>query len=245
MEIQTALEKFGLEKREIQIYLALLEYKSQSAYLLSKRTGILRQTIYDVLSSLSHKGLVSSVIKGRTKFFEAANPSRLKLILDEKNKAIQKILPELNKLGERIIEKPNVEFYEGIEGLKSVYNDIIKTKPLELLEYGNAENFLEILKLYFIENYIKKRINSKINLRLIVEKNKKTKIISKTNKKILRITKSLEEMKNLKTINYIYSDKFAILSLKKEPIAVIIKDKEIANAQKTLFEILWEIGDKY
>lgn len=40
--------------------------------------------------------------------------------------------------------------------------------------------------------------------------------------------------------NYIYEDKIAMLSLEqKEAIGIIIESKEIAETQKSLFNLLW------
>lgn len=245
MNKEEALEKFGLTNKEVKVYLALLELGMATAYEISKKTKILRQTIYDILTSLIEIGLVSHVVKAGVKYFEAADPSKLKAILKEKENAIEQALPELGKLKEITKIKPKIELYEGVEGLRTIYNDIIKTAPKELFEYGNTKNFLEILKLYFIENYIKRRVDAKIRLKLLVEKDKETENISKTNKKILRETKALEIMRDIKTVNYIYSNKFAILTLVKEPIGIVIENKEIADAQRKIFETLWKIAEPY
>ncbi len=243
MNPEEALENFGLTNREAKVYLALLESGLVTAHEIAKKTKILRQTVYDILSSLIEKGLVSYFIKSGKKFFEAADPSKFKSILKEKEEIIDKILPKLESLKEFTKLKPKVEFYEGIEGLKTIYNDIIKNAET-LYEYGNAENYVKTLRLHFIKNYIKKRVEAKIKLRLITEKDEKTEEVSKTDKKIFRETKSLEVMKEIQTINYIYANKFAILTLTKEPIGIIIENKEIAETQKKIFESLWGIAKR-
>jgi len=244
MNAEEALENFGLTNRETKVYLALLETGAVTAHEIAIKTKILRQSVYDILSSLIEKGLVSYFIKSGKKYFEAANPSKFKSILKEKKEVIDKVLPRLESLKEFTKLKPKVEFYEGVEGLKTIYNDIIKNADI-LYEYGNAGNYVKVLKLYFIKNYIKKRAEAKIKLKLITEKDKETEEVSKTDKKIVRETKSLEMMKDIKTINYIYADKFAILTLTKEPVGIIIENKEIAEAQKKIFESLWDIAEKY
>ena len=65
---------------------------------------------------------------------------------------------------------------------------------------------------------------------------------TKSNKKILRETRYLGIMKKIKTLNYIYSNKFAILSLGEKPIGVVIENDEVADTQKKIFEILWSIA---
>lgn len=244
MNAEEALEEFGLTNREVKVYLALLGSGTTTAYEIARKTGILRQTVYDILTALIEKGLVSQIIKSSKQHFEAAEPDKLKSILKEKEKVLESVLPNLKLLREATKTKPKVEFYEGVEGLKTIYDEIIRKANI-LYEYGNAENFARVLKWYFIENYIQRRVEAKIKLKLLVEKDKKTKDISKTNKKLFRETRCLPIMGGIKTINYIYQDKFVILTLTKEPIGIIIQNKEIAEAQKKMFETLWNIAEKY
>lgn len=245
MEIKEALSQFGLNDREIKVYLCLLSNPGLTAYNLSQKTGIIRQTAYEIIDSLISKGIVSHAVKSGVKYFEAANPSKFKRILEEKSKIMDSVLPMLEKMQNTNLAKPKVEMYEGVEGLKSIYADIIKTKPSELLEYGNAENFSNVLKLYFIENYIAKRVDSRIKVRVIIEKDKKTEDISKSNKKLLRESRYLQDLSQIKTLNYVYNNKVAIVTFSEEPIGLIIENKDVASAQKVLFEILWRNAKNY
>ncbi len=240
MNPEQALEKFGLETREAAIYLKLLELGQSTANNISKSTRILRQTVYEILDKLIEKGLVSHSIKGGVKYFEAADPSKFKSILSEKQKIIDSVLPQLGAIQKLTVTKPKIEVYEGIEGLKSIYNDIIKSKPKELLEYGNSQSFIEIMKFYFIENYIKRRVERKIRLRLLTEKNEITKEHYATDKKSLRETKYLLDIHEISTAGYIYGNKVAMLSLVENPVGVIIENTEFADTQRVFFELLWK-----
>ena len=42
----------------------------------------------------------------------------------------------------------------------------------------------------------------------------------------------------------IYGDKTAIILWAKEPIAIVIKNQEIAEGYRNYFEIMWKIGKK-
>ena len=114
MNAEEALENFGLTNRETKVYLALLETGAVTAHEIAIKTKILRQSVYDILSSLIEKGLVSYFIKSGKKYFEAANPSKFKSILKEKKEVIDKVLPRLESLKEFTKLKPKVEFYEVV-----------------------------------------------------------------------------------------------------------------------------------
>ena len=77
---------------------------------------------------------------------------------------------------------------------------------------------------------MRKREELGIKAKLIVDKKPPTRKL--TEYKLIK--------KKFKTSTVIYGDKIAIFSLnKKEPIGVLIKDKEIADTQRIVFDIMW------
>ena len=88
MYVNTALEDFGLSNKEIKVYLAALEMGTATANELSKKSGLNRSTVYDLLKALVEKGISSTVIKNNASYFEVVEPERLVSILEEKKKKI-------------------------------------------------------------------------------------------------------------------------------------------------------------
>lgn len=72
-----SLKHIGLNEKEAQIYLSLLELGKATVLSVSKRSGIKRPTAYLVLESLVEKGFVSRIIKGKKTFFSSQNPKKL------------------------------------------------------------------------------------------------------------------------------------------------------------------------
>ena len=137
MEYEEALKKIELKEKEIKVYLANLRLGSSTANIIADRANVIRTTAYDVLKTLIDKGLVSYVIKSGVKYFEAVTPNKILYLLDEKKKAIESVLPDLNKMKESITEKPTAQVYEGIDGLKTIMEDMLKTgKEINGYAYG-------------------------------------------------------------------------------------------------------------
>ena len=130
-QIKQALTSFGLTDNEITIYCQAIKHDQTSPYVLSKETGIPRTTVYDVIMSLSLKGLLQlqqsdGFTKQQTKI-KANNPSILRSILRQKRHQltaaevdILEILPLLKQDYHQ--EKPNAnfQFYPGIKGASKV-----------------------------------------------------------------------------------------------------------------------------
>lgn len=125
------LTEFGLSENEVLVYCEALKHSESSPYSLAQSTGVPRTTVYDVLMSLSLKGLVElkqsdGFSKQQTRV-TAKNPSTLRTILQEKRKEliqtevdVLEILPLLK--GEFHGEEANADFqfFPGIEGAKKV-----------------------------------------------------------------------------------------------------------------------------
>ncbi len=130
--IQSTLKEFGLTPNETIIYLASLKEDNLSPFKLAKITNIPRTTIYEILMSLSLKGLVTleqsdGFTKQQTRV-RAKNPSILREIIWEKRKKLSNlefdivnILPELKEDYHQEKSGADFRFYPGIDGVKKVY----------------------------------------------------------------------------------------------------------------------------
>jgi HTH-type transcriptional regulator, sugar sensing transcriptional regulator len=233
------LKEFGLSENEITIYLTLLKTGSSTANRISQITGLKRSTTYDNLSFLVNKGVVSTINKDNVNYFEAADPKKLIYLLEEKKERIQKIIPGLLKIKESISEKTGVTYFEGKKGVLTVLNDIIEQKR-ELWFYGSRKMALLALK-HYPENFIQKRAERGIELRALLaaqDRGDPTYL----DKKIFKLSnlKFLKGLNDITTNVFIYGDRVALMTSSENPVGIIIRNKEIINQQKILFEILWK-----
>jgi len=231
-----------LTKNEAKVYLSLLKAGSAMAGEITEKTGVHRRNVYDSIERLVKKGLVSHVNIDNKKVFSPANPERFLELMEEERRNLEKkkedfrkILPSL-KLFREGKKKQDVRFFRGIGGLKTVYEDILRTKK-ECIGYGSGAKIEEILKSYF-RNYIKRRVKEKIKTRLIYEESERGKDYTKNPRSQVKF---LPDKYSSHSSLRIYSDKTAIILMSKEdPLAIIIKNSEIADGYRKYFEILWK-----
>ena len=76
-------EDIGLTKREIKVYLALLELGSTTVGNILDKTRIPSSKIYEILRRLQDKGLVSYVKIENKRHYQAADPNSILSLLDE------------------------------------------------------------------------------------------------------------------------------------------------------------------
>lgn len=240
MKILEALKQINIEGKKAEVYLSCLETGGATAYLISKKTGIKRPTVYDLINQLMEEGLVYKSIKGRIKYFSPSDPEKLIRLIKEKEEAIKSIIPDLQKLYNSPKIKPTIKYFNGKEGIKEMYEDSLRAlKPGGTILTYSGEGGLSVLPNY-ADEYIKKRILSGIRVRAIFKRTKETAKYIIENEKHLReaVVLSGEHFPINNEIN-IYANKTAIASYGKEMFGMIIESEEVANAQRAIFELAW------
>jgi len=232
------LENAGLTRIEAKVYLVLLNLGPSQAGEITKRSSMHRRTVYDVLDRLAEKGLISYIIKNNRKLFQATNPNRLIEIINEKGRSISETLPALQELFTKTRKKEETNFFKGKNGLKSVFEDQIE-EGKEILVLGASPEADKILQFYF-KWFNKRRVDKKIKAKFIFARKKE---------KQARIpfaeVRCLPEKYSGPAATNIYGDKVAIILWSKEnPLAIVIKNKEIAESYKKFFDLMWIISKK-
>jgi len=243
------LLEIGFGDKEAGIYLALLELGPSTVSEIARKAGINRTTGYDILEMLCAKGLVNALGEGAIKKYVAEDPQKMiglteeKFLLAQKEfEAVKKLVPELNSIFNKT-EKPKVKFYEGMSGLKQVYEETLNAKE-HLIGYGSAEPYFETMK-DFGKNYFKRRVAKGIHGRFIAPNTPQTQEVAKNDKAELRETRLVPKEKlNIEIEVNIFDNKIIMVSFQEE-LGVIIESQKIADAQKKIFELAWEAAGKY
>lgn len=241
MNIKEALKQIGIDGKRADVYLACLEMGGATAYLLAKKTGLKRPTVYDIVDYLMKEGLVHKSIKGNVKYYSPVDPEVLVRKLHQKERNIQKIMPALQNLYNSPKVKPFIRYFEDEEGIKEMYEDSLKSlkKGDEILAYV-GEDVLENLPEY-AQYYVRRRVKKGIRLRGIYKENEKIKEYIEKNPQQLREAKLLpKEQFPVGNETNIYSNKVAIANYGTEMFGMIIESAEIARAQKAIFELAWK-----
>lgn len=244
MSEKDELIKIGLSNREADAYLALLQLQEATVKEIADKTKESRTHLYDTLKSLINRGLVSYVIKNDTKYFHAAPPEKLLDYLKEKESSVLTILPALKELHKPKFKKPTVEVYEDKEGMKTILNDIVRTKK-EWIAIGSTGRGPQVLPEFFIERFHKDRVKNRIRLKVLCNSTPQGKKRGKEFSQYpLTEVKYLPKTHQSPTTVYVYGDKTAILMwlTENKPFAILIENEEIADSFKSYFHLLWKLS---
>jgi len=243
--MEKLLQEIGLTSGEARIYLALLDLGESTTGPIIKKAKISGSKAYEILDKLIEKGLASHIIKDKTKYFQAAPPNKILSFLDEKEKVLTKqkqqikdILPQLNKK-QKPLDK-SAQIYQGVEGLKSVYELILglheKGETYYVLGLGN-ELQNERVKL-FLQKYHARRDAKGVFLKVIS---------NFSNKELYEKFFGKNKQVKYTDINFptgvvIFKEHIVLLDFEKEPVVFLIKSPTIFNSYQKFFDNLWEIS---
>lgn len=239
------LTVFGLSDKQAKIYTTLLEVGTSIVTDIAQKSGINRSTTYVVLEELVKKGLVSISDEKAKRQYTAEPPERLIQLLEEQAKTAAKavnmarqVLPELKSLYTGVGMKPRVSFYEGAEGLISVYEDTL-TSTETIRAYASIENMHAALGDYF-PAYYQRRATTGIAIRSIHPDTPEARERVRHDKEEARdsVLVPHREYDFSPEIN-IYDNKIVFMSLR-EKFGLIIESEELAQAMKKVFELSWE-----
>ena len=239
MSLLEPLINIGLDRKEAQIYLTLLHLNKATAYYVALKSNLKKTTTYTLLDSLVSKGFALKIPNNKKTLYMAKPPQECISIAQHKLNETKEILPELIAIQKKDEEKTRVSYYEGVEGIKEVYNDTLNYKN-ELVGFG-SEDVINILGDDWAKTYLAARVKNNIPVRAIFSKTDymENELVVK-DKEQLRETKlvSKEDLPFSIEID-IYGDSKVSLISGKEVMATIIESKEIHDAMKSIFELIW------
>lgn len=241
------LKQLGLSEKEVKTYLAALEYGPLTIAQLAKRSGIKRTSVYNFLDEIINRGFLIVSVSGRNKLYSATPPNDLLVILERQRDKVERIIPELLMLSDNSSgPKPRIRFYEGIEGLKKVYDDTLnQPNGSEILAFATFEGVYKTFSESFRKSYLKKRAKEKnIFAKAIIPSDDYSQVHISADKDEMRETIALPK-KDFPINNEIniYQDKVAIISFE-DKIGVIIESAQIANTQRIIFNSFWGLLKK-
>lgn len=175
-------------------------------------------------------------IRGKTRFV-AEPPDRLLTLTREIAERIKKTLPELEAIYNKKETKPKITFFEGPQAIQNVYDDTLREKPSEILEW-NTDAYFQYPTVD--PNYIDKRMALGIKARRIAGSGSKWDTKHKyLDQKELAETAIVPRDQFWPEIEVnIYGNKVAFMNYA-ENMSVIIESQAIAQAMRQAYELSW------
>ena len=122
------LQQYGFSEREAKVYLACLELWIAPASSIARRVDENRVTVYSVLKALKKRGIVYETQKKGTVRYGVIEPWQILAQEQQKLSKLEEKMPEFAALMQIAGNKPQVRFFEWIEGAKKAFSEVIEEK---------------------------------------------------------------------------------------------------------------------
>ena len=243
---ERALIAAGLEEKQASVYLACLEAGASKIPEIARQAGIKRTTAYGIIDELVSMGLVSSSYKGKTRVFKAEDPHKIITLLEERKQKLTQVLPALSDLFLTHNARPKIVFFEGREGVKKIYDDILECTSREVRQIVRSQDHNAVVGDAFVKEYMQKKVARKITSYNLHPKvgNLYTGDRGTTNAKFLRHVRYLPPSVFHAAMIMIYDHKVAMVSTKQENFGFIVESKEFSKTLNALFDFMWGLGSK-
>jgi HTH-type transcriptional regulator, sugar sensing transcriptional regulator len=245
------LLQLGLTQDEANIYNVLLEGGFMPARTVAIRANLGRPLTYKILDDLIEKRIVEKKdTAGKISLFAPIHPRELEKLLEKKKEDIEntkKALDEsLNQMISKynlFIGKPNVQFFEGIEGIKKVAMDSL-TSQTDICSFIDAD---AVLKIYpeLNKEYVGKRLNNNIKKKIISTDSILLREEAKNDDKNFTEQRIVKKQIHFATIVMIYDNKVSFITLDpNKNIGIIIEDPDIYKTNLAIFDYIWESAEQ-
>lgn len=239
-ELHTTLGTLGLSPREADIYLAALESGPSLQLPLAAKAGIKRTSMRELLPDLLARGILQEVVSGKRKYLAATDPRELVNALQEKARLASQSLPLLLALQTEKHDKPLVRFYEGIEGVKRVFEQTIKV-GLPIYSFANVASLQPELEEWLVKWYVPQRHAHKLMNYVLVSKTPEAEALIPDD--AFRKNKFVDEDKfPFKMEIDVFGDFVSFVHFSKfdPPSATLIQSQSAATTLRSLHRLLWK-----
>ncbi len=251
-ELIKELGRVGLSEKEASVYLASLELGPAPVQDISHKGKVNRATTYVMIDSLMGRGLMSSFVRGKKRFYAPESPDRLRAVLksqrlevERKEGELETVFPMLAALYNAEGAKPQIRYLEGVEGVATV-RELFQKMEGEIVQFSpfdpdaTAADELQPGR----DQHVRNIFSKPTSYRAIVA-------MERTDLSLLPRLPNLE-VRVIPRAQFptdaeitIRGNTVCLYSFKSAVLAIVITSKEIADGLRTIFELAWMGAEKY
>lgn len=245
------LKEFWLSEKEANVYIACLELGHAPVSSIARNINENRVTTYSILKNLVKIWIAQTLMKNKSTYYSVISPDKLLKNQEAKCENFKSKLPEFMAIAHKFDNKPQVQFFEWIEGIKQVYEQVI----LSWSEMEKGEPFLTFvgtadidpkLQKYLVEEFVPWRLKFKTKTRAIISKKSLSQSYSKYNKSkhdSLVIDDPIFDMANEIIIHW--KNKVSILMYSSNEMSgLVISSITLHNWLKSMFNLIRKLHNK-
>ncbi len=252
--IQDIFETLGFKEEEVKVYLCLLDMGASSGGDLAKKVGMPRPTVYGYLDRLVTGGLVTQSLQKGVKIFVPEPAERIRILykrkiedLRSKERALDILIPELEKRTGMSLMRPKMQFYEGRDGMEAALQDHLAYSGAEMLAFWSIRSAIEATSEEFFWYINKERIKRGMYLKGIWPPEQSVDVkrypfmgVGAEFKREIRIApEGIQSSMGY----WIYANKVLFASSSAESFCFIIESAELVEMMSNQHKVIWDLSE--
>jgi sugar-specific transcriptional regulator TrmB len=239
MEIQRLLKEVGLHDSEVRVYLYLLENGLSTPPQIAKGTGMARTNGYAVLQELRQKGLIEEQMKGKRKIYIATDPIALEQSLERKRQAIHQLLPDLRALYSAEKNRPKIQFFEGWDQVKRIFDMTLSAK--EVFGIASTNKLFALDSSFFVNYRIQIKQKNIVFRDILTHASGAAAGPQAENeaKGFYSFRTLPSDYDDLPTDILIWNDQIALISTATPIFGTVLTNKALAQTFRMMFDVMW------
>lgn len=244
---KTTLIEAGMDPYQAEMYLILVQNGELDVPGILEHTEVSRTTVYDALTALMADEYVLYRKEGRSALYSPAHPTKILSLLEAKRQELA-VLEQTAKEHVRTLvgaynvsmSKPGIQYFEGIDQLKDVLFDSLKSGK-QIYTFINNETTAAFAKA-IDEQYVQERKKRGIKKKIIMLDNATSRsYAARLHDDLTEIRFISEERYPFEGASEIYDGSISyLIATEKHISATLIKHPMIAKMHKALFEHAWD-----
>lgn len=242
---------FGLSEKESCVYLASLELGPAPVQDISHKAKVNRATTYVMIESLMGRGLMSSFVRGKKRFYASESPERLRSVLrlqrrelEQKEEELEKIYPKLSGLYNAEGAKPQIRYLEGEDGVQTV-RELFRNLNGEIIQFSpfsGAPSSEETARgeSEYVRDLVAQNVSSRALL--VMETADLSMVPLLPNVEVRLVPRVLFPTDAEITVR---GNTICLYSFKSAILAIVITSQEIADGMRSMFDLAWKAAESY
>ncbi len=245
----TSLQNLGLTHGEVRVYLALLKLGPSTSGPITDHSHVSSSKIYNILERLMQKGIVSYVVKEKTRFYQAEDPIKLRDYVEKKEEdfkrqkeEIETLIPQL-QLQQAQKNRSEVQIYKGFKGVQTITDHLyLKLRKGDTWYNIGVPSYQdEKYHMYWHKDHLK-RIKFGIKCKMLFNIGTPRNILKNRNNYKDCDARYMPIPVETPSWILVYKDISVIILPGEEPLAIEITNHKITNSFQQYFDAFWKIS---
>ncbi len=207
---------------------------------------------YKVIDQLLDLGLVERIDTAKVALFAPTHPDRLTDLITKKQESLRIAEQSIKSvLGNMVSDynlysgKPNIRFYEGPQGVQTLYDDILlEKKDILLIRSPFDDSRPELADMVNKQIHSQKKNGIKTRAITPIGSSSISTAIHEDKERLVTRCLISKENFSLPAQILIYGDKVALTSYKEFLVTTIIQNPDIRETFETIFNHIWKGAEK-